>query len=51
MSHTGYMNNARMIGKTGQPFCGSKCCGVQSKDKGHKRMLKRRERQAWKSSI
>lgn len=51
MSHTRYMNNARMIGKTGQPFCGSRCCGVGSKVKSHKRMLKRRERQAWKSNI
>lgn len=36
----------KMIGKTGQPFCGSKCCGERSKT--HKRMLKRRERQTWK---
>lgn len=41
----------KMIGKTGQPFCGSKCCGVRSKCKWHKRMLKRRERQQWKKEV
>lgn len=39
----------KMLGKTGQPFCGSKCCGVRGK--AHKRRMKRRERQAWKSNI
>lgn len=40
-----------MLGKTGQPFCGSKCCGTGSKVKGHKRMMKRRERQAVRKFI
>lgn len=38
----------KMLGETGQPFCGSKCCGIGPKVKGHKRRMKRRERQAWK---
>ena len=41
----------RMLGKTNQPFCGSKCCGMASKVKSHKRMTKRCERQAWKKEI
>jgi hypothetical protein len=38
----------KMLGKTGQPVCGSRCCGVGSKVKAHVRQMKRRERQLWK---
>lgn len=37
---------ARMIGKTNQPFCGSRCCGDRSHE--HNKTAKRRERQNWK---
>ena len=40
-----------MLGKLGQPFCGSKCCGVPSKDKRFKRRNKRRERQGWRKGV
>lgn len=45
------MNTDKMLGKKNQPFCGSKCCGVGSKVKSHKRMTKRSERQAWKRNL
>lgn len=34
----------KMLGKRGQPFCGSKCCGKKTWKKKHIRMMKRRER-------
>lgn len=40
----------KMLGKSNQPPCGSKCCGTPSKVKAHIRTAKRRERQAWKKS-
>ena len=45
------MNNDKMLGKKGQPFCGSKCCGVGSKVKSHKRMVKRSERNALRKAL
>jgi hypothetical protein len=41
----------KMLGKRGQPFCGSKCCGNKRLKKKHTRMMKRRERgsRAWRS--
>lgn len=54
LSKIGYdvpMNNDKMLGKKGQPFCGSRCCGVGSKVKSHKRMIKRRERQAFRRDL
>jgi hypothetical protein len=39
----------KMLGKTNQPFCGSRCCGNPTKK--HKRATKRRERQTWKKNL
>ncbi|UUG69534.1 hypothetical protein SEA_SHAM_234 [Streptomyces phage Sham] len=41
----------KMLGKRGQPFCGSKCCGEKRAKKRHTRRMKRRERgsRAWRN--
>lgn len=39
----------KMLGKTNQPPCGSRCCGERGKK--HKRSAKRRERQNWKKAL
>lgn len=41
----------RMAGKIGQPCCGSRCCGISSKNKEYVRMIKRRERQKWRKEL